>query len=87
MENEKSPGMLQYERETEGLLERYRAKQVDFAEFYRTILAALNRCMFTMSESELLGVQRDISETIFNVTDALAKLGHPVPGADPDHPN
>ena len=32
-------------------------------------------------------VQREIAETIFNVTNRLAKLSRPVPGTDPDRPN
>jgi hypothetical protein len=53
----------------------------------RKVLAALQRSAPKMNEEELLETQRWRFAKIFEVTEILAKGGHPEPGADPNRPN
>ena len=83
----KSRADVKYERETKGLVEQYRSGKIDLAEFSQRVLAALNHAVPDMTEAELLETQRQIFETMNNVTDVLAKWGHPALGNDPKRPN
>jgi hypothetical protein len=83
----KSPARARYERETKGLLKQYRPGKIECAEFSHRVLAALNHTAPLMTEGELLETQRWLFETMSNVTDVLAKWGHPAPGNDPKRPN
>jgi hypothetical protein len=87
MASAKSPGLLRYEREAALLVEQYCADKIDFKQFSSSMMAALRRGADAMTEMELREAERSLMVMLNDATDIPAKLGHPLPGDNPDRPN
>jgi hypothetical protein len=87
MPSSKSAGLLWYEQVETILLDRYRAGQIDFRQFSSSLMDALNRSAFAMTETDLRTIQKRLFITMNTTADLLATMGHPLPGNDPRRPN
>ena len=87
MAGRRTSARAQLDRETKAILDSLRAEEITTVEARLQFVQAVKRASSKMTRDELLAVQPWVFDQIFEITDELAKLGHPAPGNDPGRPN